>query len=88
MYMIMTKKASMPASCWGASKYVRVALVELHDGCTDEPAMISTRAKHLKRIVQVYESVYAGVNYPHGRCAASRAYQQLSQRLDAISSEH
>lgn len=83
MFMIMTKKASMPASCWGKSKYLRVALVELHDGCTEEPAMISTRAKGVKRIVQVFEPVYAGENFPHGRCAASRAYQQLSQQLNA-----
>lgn len=48
-YLIMTASASMPSSCKGS--YSRIALVELEQGFTERPKMISTRAKGLKRIV-------------------------------------
>jgi len=81
MYMIMEAQALMPRSCYGASSYKRIALVELDKGCTERPAMISERSKGLKRIICVIEPVYAGTQYPNGRCSASKAHRVLKERF-------
>lgn len=84
-YIIMTARAQMP-NFYGSTNYLRVALVEL-DGSGIQPAMISQRAKGIKSIVAIHEPCYRGVNYPNGRCAASKAHRELTERCAQLSEE-
>lgn len=74
-HILRVSRAAMPSSCYGGNNYYRVAVIEVEDG-VDSVSMISERAKGVREIVQTWERVYAGKNYPHGECAASRAYQE------------
>lgn len=62
-YIVLSSAAKMPSSCKG--QYKRVALVEL-DGSNVRPAMISERARGVKRIVQTWERLSVGKT---DRCA-------------------
>lgn len=53
-FIVMVSAASMPTTCWGV--YKRVAVVEVDD-VNKMPAMISERARGLRRIVQTWERV-------------------------------
>jgi hypothetical protein len=64
MYLVMTAQESMPASCWGT--YGKVAVVELADGFTGKPKMISPRARGVKRIVKEWRKLNRGTSL---RCA-------------------
>ena len=61
-YIVQTAAARMPASCWG--RYRRAAVLEidlsaLPSGRT-APAMISTRARGVSRVVQTWERLHVG----------------------------
>ena len=65
--------------------YVKLGLVRLDGTVTaDEPSMISERARGVAEVIEVIEPVSRGAHFPHGRCVASRAYAQLTQRLDEL----
>ena len=84
-FIIMTSRAQMP-NFYGSTNYLRVALVEL-DNSGIQPTMISERAKGIARIVCVHEKCHRGVNYPNGRCAASKAYRELHERKEELSEQ-
>lgn len=86
MYIVMHRCAKMPSSV--RSKYRRVAVVEISDDMTREPAMISERAKGVIRIVQTWERLHAGTR--GGNTAFDRALrdaEELARRLDHDDSE-
>ena len=74
-YRIMTRTTRMPASCRG--NYKKAALVELEPGFEGEPAMISTRARGVARIVELRDCLYAGKTR---RCALEQALEELRAR--------
>lgn len=84
-YIVMTARAQMP-NFYGSTNYLRVALIELDDSGI-QPTMISERAKGVARIVCVHEKCYRGVNYPNGRCAASKAHRELCERAAELSEQ-
>ena len=78
-HTILTASAKMPSSCWG--KYARIAVVELEPGFDGRPAMISERARGIKRIVATWERLHVGKT---SRCAYSRAMVEAEQLLAAL----
>lgn len=84
-FIVMTARAQMP-NFYGSTNYLRVALIELDDSGI-QPAMISERAKGIKRIIAIHEKCYRGANYPTGRCAASKAYKELTERAAQLSEQ-
>lgn len=56
-FLLMTASAKMPGSCKGV--YRRIAIVET-DGTGVKPALISERAKGVKRIVKTWEALNVG----------------------------
>lgn len=72
VYMVLTRAAHMPNSCWGT--YVRVGLVEVDPAKIPagrkEPTMLSVRSRGVVRVVQAWERLFSGTS---NRCAASRA---------------
>lgn len=66
MFQVVTKAAKMPTSCRG--RYRRVAVVETETA--DVPAMISDRARGVRRIVRDYGACSVGRTE---RCAYARA---------------
>ena len=64
--------------------YVKLGLVRLDGTLATEPSMISERARGVAEVIEVLEPVSRGAHFPHGACAASRAYAQLTQRLDEL----
>ena len=83
--IIMTSRAQMP-NFYGSTNYLRVALVELDDSGI-KPAMISERARGVKRIIAIHEPCYKGANYPVGRCQASKAHRELTERAAQLSEQ-
>ncbi|UCC74356.1 MAG: hypothetical protein JSV86_07300 [Gemmatimonadota bacterium] len=84
-FIIKTAAAAMPSSCWGT--YRRVAVLEVEDdgaGSPITPAMISTRARGVVRVVAVWERCSVGQNAPHGRCAYSRALREAQRLVEAL----
>lgn len=67
-YIVMTASAKMPASVRG--RYARVAVVELDPDHEGMPAMISERARGVRRIVETWERCHVGRT---ARCAYQRA---------------
>ena len=57
MFIVKTSSAKMPRSV--KSQYRKVALIELEEGFTD-CAMISTRARGVKRIVREWGPCHVG----------------------------
>jgi hypothetical protein len=76
-FIVMTRSANMPASCWG--QYRRVAVVET-DLPKGEPKMISTRAYGVARIVKTWEKLSVGVS---PRCA----YRVALAEAEALAAE-
>lgn len=69
-FIVLDKAAFMPASCWG--RYRKVAVVELTDSAAGEglvPAMISERARGVRRVVRVWDKLHKGKT---DRCAYRR----------------
>lgn len=64
--------------------YVKLGLVRLDGTLATEPSMISERARGVAEVIEVIEPLSRGAHFPHGACAASRAYAQLAQRLDEL----
>ena len=82
----MTSAAAMPQSCWGV--YRRVAVLEVDPGA--RPAMISERARGVRRIVATWErlnvgkvALHAGLR-PVGRCAWSRAMKDAAEMAEEM----
>lgn len=79
-FIVVSKCARMPASCWG--RYKRVAVVEVIDPAIAVPA-IDARRKNVVRIVRTWEKLNAGSTE---RCAYSRALAEaraLATELNA-----
>lgn len=83
--IILMKRKSAHGGRFG--HYAKLALVELTPAAAArylesgaEPAMISTRAHGVARIIDTIEPLNTGARYPLGSCAASRAHRQLEAR--------
>lgn len=73
-FIVITAAAKMPSSCWG--RYARVAVVELEPGFVGRPAMISERARGVRRVVTTWERCHIGST---PRCAYRRAIAEAEQ---------
>jgi len=81
-YIVQTAAAPMPNSCWGV--YRRVAVLEVEPG-VDHVAMISDRARGVRRVVRTWEARNVGTT---PRCAYERALaeaESLAEHLTARS---
>jgi hypothetical protein len=79
--IIMVRKSAVGGKF---GDYVKLGLVRLDGTLTTEPSMISERARGVAEVIEVIEPVSRGAHFPHGACAASRAYAELTQRLDEL----
>lgn len=84
MFIILTKRAAMPSSCFGGSSYYRVAVIELEPGFEGPPAMISERAKGVKQVVATWERLYRGTTE---RCAYAVAYAEAEKLCAKLNAE-
>lgn len=66
-YIVQTAAACMPRSCWG--RYRRVAVLEVEPN-VERAAMISTRARGVRRVVATWERCHVGTT---DRSAYARA---------------
>ena len=74
----------MPASMkFGKGKYRHVAVIEVEDGVS-HVRMISARARGVRRVVRVWERLYAGGS---DRCAFAQAYAAAQQCADELNRE-
>jgi hypothetical protein len=82
-YILKISAAYMPSSCWGT--YARIGLLEL-DGSGAAPAMISERARGVKRIVKTWEKLHVcrGQCSPKRRCAFHRAMLEAEEMLATL----
>ncbi len=71
-YIVKDSAARMPGSCWG--RYRHVAVMEVDPDTW--PAMISARARGVRRIVQTWERCNVGLT---DRCAFKRAMVEASR---------
>ena len=87
-FVVMDRSAKMPMSCWtGKGQYRRVGVVELtwqarRSG--QEPKMLSSRARGVRRVVETWERVYKGSTI---KCAHHRALveaENLAEKLNAV----
>jgi len=85
-FIVQTSAAAMPHSCWGT--YRRVAVLEVDPGA--RPAMISERARGVRRVVAMWEklnvgkvALHAGLR-PVGRCAWSRAMIDAAEMAEEL----
>jgi hypothetical protein len=90
LYIIMTRRSAEGAKF---GTYNKLALVRLTPAAASayanegkEPAMISTRARGVAEIIDVIEPLHTGLNYPRGRCRASRTYRVLELAAAALNS--
>jgi len=79
--IIMVRKSAVGGKY---GDYVKLGLVRLDGTLATEPSMISERARGVAEVIEVIEPLSRGAHFPHGACAASRAYAQLTQRLDEL----
>lgn len=80
-YVVKTAAAAMPSSCWGT--YRRVAVLEIEAGTT--PAMISTHARGVVRVVQTWEKRHVGRT---SRCAYERALAEAEAMAARLNEAH
>lgn len=80
-YIVLTAAAKMPSSCWG--RYRRIAVVEL-DGTGVKPAMISERARGVRRIVETWERLHVGKT---DRSAYSSAFAEATAKAAALNAD-
>lgn len=60
-WIVMTTKAHMPSSCWGAYNYRNIGLIELNRAeALGAPKMLSDRAKGINRIIDAWYGVHCG----------------------------
>ena len=78
-YIVMTASVPMPSSCWG--KYGRVAVLEIDLDLGPPPKQISTRARSVRRIVQIWERLHIGTT---DRCAFERARARAEELAAAL----
>ena len=79
-YIVKTSAARMPSTCKG--RYRHVAVMEVDPGSV--PAMISVRARGVRRIIQTWDKVNVGQT---DRCAFKRALAEadrLAAQLNAM----
>lgn len=79
-YIVKHSAARMPGSCKG--RYRHVAVMEIEPGTV--PAMISARARGVRRIVQTWDRCNVGQT---DRCAFKRALAEadkLASQLNAL----
>ncbi len=81
-FIVMTARACMPGSCFGSYSYRKVAVVEVSDTNT-RPKQIHPRHKSVKRIVHLWDRLYAGST---NRCAYSRAYSAATDLAAELNS--
>jgi len=67
-WVVQTASASMPRTCWG--RYGRVAVLELEPDWDGPVAMISARARGVRRVICTWERLNIGST---DRCAFARA---------------
>lgn len=83
-FIVRSSAARMPASMrYGKGKYRRVAVLEVEDGVS-QVRMISARARGVKRVVRVWERLFAGSS---DRCAFAQAYRAAQQQADELNRE-
>ena len=82
-YKVVTKSTSPSSTCWGI--YRRVGLVELEEGFTGEPTMISDRARGVKRVVETWENRNVGKT---DKCAYRRAVAAAQELADKLNRKH
>ena len=84
-FLIMSSKAKMPMSCWGGNNYHNLTLVELDpDWPTDvRPAMISTRARGVKRIVEFYPKLFRGKTERSEYFRVLKDLQELKKEMES-----
>ena len=78
MYIVMTAKSRMPASC-KFGDYRKVAVVECADGMI--PKQIHPRHKSVKRIVICYDRLNSGKT---ARCAYRTALAKANAMCEAL----
>ncbi|CAB4161956.1 hypothetical protein UFOVP786_17 [uncultured Caudovirales phage] len=76
-YIVKDSAARMPSTCKG--RYRHVAVMEVEPGTV--PAMISARARGVRRIVQTWDKVNVGLT---GRCAFKRALAEATRVADQM----
>jgi hypothetical protein len=81
MFIVQTAAACMPNSCWG--RYGRVAVLELEPGATSA-AMISERARGVRRVVETWERLNIGTT---DRCAFARALTEAEAMAAKLNAE-
>jgi predicted secreted protein len=79
-YIVQTSAARMPGSCWG--QYRRVAVLEVEDGLT-RAAMISSRARGVRSVVQTWERCHVGTTSRGAYQRALAEAEALAARLNA-----
>jgi hypothetical protein len=81
-FIVMSRAAKMPSSCWG--RYRRVGLVEvqpeLFPAGRSEPNMLSDRARGVVRVLTTRESLHHG----GARSASARACDELGAVREAL----
>ena len=80
-FIVMTAAANMGSKCKGV--YKRVAVVELEEGTTERPKMISDRAKGIKRIVSLADKLNVGKTEKCAFAVALRDAEQMAAKLNA-----
>ena len=78
-YIVMHRSTKMPTSV--KAPYRKVAVVEISAEMTQEPSMISERARGVKRIVQVWDRLHAKGRNTAFRRALAEA-EELARSLD------
>ena len=73
-YIVMSASAKMPGTCWG--HYGRIAVIERDLGYEGRIAMISNRARGVKKVVETWENLNIGKT---DRCAYSRALRKAEE---------
>jgi hypothetical protein len=79
MFIVKTAAARMPTSCWG--RYGHVAVIELYPGF-ETCAMISERARGVKRIVARWDRQHHGTTGRSAFQTALREAQALASQLN------
>lgn len=81
-FIVMQAAACMPGNCWGT--YRKVAVVEVKDGFKGRPAMISSRAKGVARVVALWDRQSVGKT---ARCAFRQALAAAEALCASLNAE-
>lgn len=80
MYIVMTRSTKMPSKV--KARYRKVAVVELMPGFENEPAMISERARGVKRIVKLWDHQNVGKNIRSAYAKAVAEAKAMAAQLN------